>query len=103
LLESVTITETVEVPAVVGVPVMAPLAASARPAGSELPDATAQVYVPVPPVAARVVEYWTPTVAGGSGDVVVIVGPEATVSEHPVLVRLTGVGVVESWTLRVNG
>jgi hypothetical protein len=43
LLASVTITDTLIVPVVVGVPVMAPLAASVSPPGRELPDTKAQV------------------------------------------------------------
>jgi hypothetical protein len=43
----------VEVPAVVGVPVILPLAASASPAGSA-PTVTVHVFPPLPPLAVRV-------------------------------------------------
>jgi hypothetical protein len=58
-----------EVPAALGVPVMAPLADNDRPAG-RLPDASDQVYDPVPPVAASCAEYAEPTVPSAR-DVVV--------------------------------
>jgi hypothetical protein len=63
--ESVTVTMTDdEVPAVVGVPVMAPVDESMlRPAGNPVAD---QVYGVVPPVAATVAEYAVPTVPPGS-------------------------------------
>jgi hypothetical protein len=67
---------------------------SDTPAGSA-PAVTAQVYGVVPPLTETVGVYAVFTVAFGS-DVVPITGGEKTVSEHPVLVRLTGVGVVES-------
>jgi hypothetical protein len=51
--ESVTPTEKVMLPAVVGVPVIAPFAASDRPAGSE-PLLTVNVYGAVPPLAVTV-------------------------------------------------
>ena len=52
-LESVTVTEKLLDPAVVGVPVIAPLLPRVRPAGRELPLARLQVYGAVPPVAAK--------------------------------------------------
>ena len=53
------------VAAVVGVPVIAPVAAfNERPAG-RLPADTLNVYAPVPPVALTVCEYATPTVPLG--------------------------------------
>jgi hypothetical protein len=53
VLESVAVTEKLEVPAVVGVPVIAPFAASVRPVGSA-PVVTAQVIGVAPPVDCRV-------------------------------------------------
>ena len=50
---SFTCTVKLEAPAVVGVPVMLPFAARAKPAGSE-PVVVDHVYPPVPPVAAKV-------------------------------------------------
>ena len=55
--ESVTVTLVVEVPVVVGVPVMAPFVDRTRPVGSDEPLDTAHVYpVPDPPVEARTCE-----------------------------------------------
>ena len=50
--ESVTVTEKVEVPAVVGVPERRPVELRVRPAGGA-PVVTAQERAPVPPVAAN--------------------------------------------------
>ena len=52
---SVNFTVKLEVPGVVGVPVMTPEEDSVRPAGSD-PDATVQVYGAVPPLAERFCE-----------------------------------------------
>jgi hypothetical protein len=79
VLESVTITDTLEVPAELGDPVMTPVAVSQSPVGSELLDATAQVYVPLPPLATSGVEYAAPTYPVGSGDLVVIASGGFTV------------------------
>ena len=55
-----------DVAAVVGVPVIAPVAPfSERPAG-KLPAVTLNVYEPVPPVALTVCEYAVPTVPLGN-------------------------------------
>src|SRR5687768_10010066 len=62
----------VDVPAAVGVPTIAPTVWSDSPAGSE-PVTIDQLNVPLPPVAASVWLYATPTVPLGS-DVVTIVG-----------------------------
>ncbi|HYP08849.1 MAG TPA: hypothetical protein VER03_21640 [Bryobacteraceae bacterium] len=64
-----------DVPAVVGVPEMAPFDASVSPAG-KIPAETAQLYGGVPPVAPRLAEYGWPTLPLAS-DVVVIVGAPA--------------------------
>jgi hypothetical protein len=62
---SVAVTVKLDVAAVVGVPVIAPVAAlSERPAG-KLPAETLNVYEPLPPVALTVCEYATPTVPFG--------------------------------------
>ena len=54
------------VAAVVGVPVIAPLAAfNERPAG-KVPAETLNVYEPLPPIALTVCEYAVPTVPLGS-------------------------------------
>src|SRR5690242_17859929 len=50
LLASVAVTSKLDVPAAVGVPVIAPPAVSVRPVGREPLD-TAKVYGPVPPLA----------------------------------------------------
>src|SRR5262245_48476329 len=63
---SVTCTTNEDVPAVVGVPLMTPVAPfSARPADS-VPDAIVHVYAGTPPAAARVVVYAPPAVPPGS-------------------------------------
>ena len=56
---------------VVGIPLITPVVDSDRPCGSA-PETIAQVYV-VPPVAASTAEYKTFNLAGGSGELVVIV------------------------------
>jgi hypothetical protein len=76
--ESVTLGVKLNVPAVVGLPEIVPVAAaSVRPAGSA-PELMLQLCGVVPPLACSVVEYALPTVPPGS-NVVVIVGSEVTV------------------------
>ena len=55
VVESVTVTENGVLPAVVGVPLIAPAAESVNPAGRAVPLARIKVYGATPPVAARVV------------------------------------------------
>ena len=55
-----------EVAAVVGVPVIAPVAAFSDTPAGKLPAETLNVYEPVPPVALTVCEYATPTVPFGN-------------------------------------
>ena len=63
---SVAVIVKLDVAAVVGVPVIAPVAAfSDNPAG-RLPAETLKVYEPLPPVALTVCEYATPTVPLGN-------------------------------------
>jgi hypothetical protein len=66
---SVTFTVKFDVPAVVGVPLMVPLAERAKPAG-KVPTETVHVYGVVPPLAFSPCEYAVPAVAGGNEDVV---------------------------------
>ena len=54
------------VAAVVGVPVIAPVAAFSDSPAGKLPAETLNVYEPVPPVALTVCEYATPTVPLGN-------------------------------------
>src|SRR5215831_7720438 len=68
---SFTCTVKFAVPAVVGVPVMAPFAARVSPAGNA-PVVIDQVLPPAPPLAARVWLYAVPTVALGSDAVVTL-------------------------------
>jgi predicted RecA/RadA family phage recombinase len=68
---SFTCTVKLEVPAEVGVPLIAPLAASDKPAGSD-PTVVDHVFPPDPPLAARVCEYAAPTVPLGSDEVVTV-------------------------------
>ncbi len=65
-------------PAVVGVPVMAPLGAKVSPAGGD-PPVTDHVYGGAPPDAASVAEYEAPTTPGASGEKVVIASAAFTV------------------------
>jgi hypothetical protein len=83
LLAPVTRTVKVEVPAVVGVPLIAPPVDRERPAGRG-PEETDQLYGCVPPVAASVLLYAVPTVPAGKGLAVEIVGAAAALT-----VRLT--------------
>jgi hypothetical protein len=71
VLESVTWTVKLDDPAAVGVPESTPAVLSVRPAGN-VPTVTFQVNGDVPPVAAKVWLYATPTVPPTRGDVVVI-------------------------------
>ena len=75
-LESVTFTVNEEVPAVVGVPLICPVALSANPAG-KAPALIDQLYGVVPPLACSVVEYPLPTAAPGSEPVMTF-GSEVT-------------------------
>jgi hypothetical protein len=72
---SVTWNVMLEVPAVVGVPPITPVADKLRPAGS-VPEDTHQLYGAVPPVAVSVWLYAVPTVPAGS-EAVEIVGADA--------------------------
>ena len=75
---SFTCTVKLGLPAAVGVPVIAPLAASDRPAGSA-PAVLDQLLPPVPPLAESVWLYPTPTVPAGSDVVVTASGGGAMV------------------------
>jgi hypothetical protein len=96
LPESVAFTVTVDVPAVVGVPLTTqPL--SDNPAGS-VPAVTAQAYGEVPPATPMVAVYGTPTVAPGSvakvsvraaGETVITTGPEFVAGGFPESVTVT--------------
>jgi len=68
---SFTCTVKLEVPAAVGVPLIVPLVASDRPAGSE-PPAVDQVLPPVPPLAESGRLYALPTVPAGSDKVLIL-------------------------------
>jgi hypothetical protein len=95
LVESVTVTFTVLVPAAVGVPPIAPVAVlSVTPAGKPVAD---QVYGALPPVAASVTLYGEFTTPPGSV-AVEIVKAGAIVSDR-FLVADTCVGLVESVTV----
>src|ERR1017187_10179499 len=91
----------VAVPGAVGGPPISPVEAfSAKPAGN-VPAVNCHVKAPVPPVAARLCEYATPTWPLGKEAVVII-----RVAGVIVNVRLTlavCVGVLDSVTLNVNG
>src|ERR1022692_2785265 len=73
-LTSVTWMVKLKLPAVVGVPLICPVAEfSATPAG-RVPAGTLKVKGNVPPVITRVCEYLAPTVPCGNGEAVVIAG-----------------------------
>ena len=93
-------TVNVDVPAEVGIPVMAPPELSSSPAGSE-PEYSVQVYGGVPPVAASDWE-WGEVARPLVREVVVIESPAPMVMVS-VLVAVCGVGVAESvtWTVKV--
>jgi hypothetical protein len=78
LAASVTVTVNADVPALVGVPLIAPEGFSDRPDGNA-PDVTAQLYGGVPAVAASAPEYAMPTVPPGSGLAVIDGRPAPTV------------------------
>lgn len=74
---SFTVAFTVKGPAACGVPEITPPVEIVNPVGNPV---AVQVYpVPLPPVAVSVSEYAIPNSPFGSGEVVVIVGPEITV------------------------
>lgn len=99
LPESVTFTVTVEVPAVVGVPVTAQFVPRVRPAGS-VPAVIEQLYGEVPPLAPIVAEYGVPTVPPGSVPVVMVTAAGAMVMlTVPVAVPA---GLAESVTFTVS-
>jgi hypothetical protein len=93
---SVTWNVMLEVPAVVGVPPITPVADKLRPAGS-VPEDTHQLYGAVPPVAASIWLYAVPTVPAGREAVVIerataaglIVKVNAFVDETPLAVTWT--------------
>ena len=70
------------VPAVVGVPVIAPAADNVRPAGG-VPDVTDHMYGGAPPEAAKLWEYAVPTMPFGRGDAVVIASGGMIVRVNP--------------------
>lgn len=94
-LESVTFTVKLDTPAVVGVPVIAPvLLLRLKPAG-KLPEVVEYVRAPAPPVTAMLWLYAVPTTPAGSV-VVVIAGGALTVmlSEAAFVVSVTDVAVI---------
>ena len=73
LLVSVTVTEKLALPAALGVPEITPAALKLNPAGN-VPNVTANVGAPTPPLAVIVWLYAAPTVPASNGDAVEIVG-----------------------------
>ena len=92
--------------AVVGVPVIAPVAAFNESPAGKLPAETLNVYEPVPPVALTVCEYAVPSVPPGSvagftviAALIVTLYARAPVAPRPsvaVIVKLLVAAVVES-------
>lgn len=93
--ESVTVTETVEVPSVAGVPLIAPPADTLKSGGSPAAD---QVYGGTPPMAASCAEYPAPTCPFGSEDVVMVRGAAVTriVKDFDALAPSVSVTVTEN-------
>jgi len=89
--ESVTCTTKLLVPACVGVPVIAPVVAASDSPGGRVPEEMLQEYGPIPPVADKVAEYESPTVAFGRLEFVTMSGEGATVMDKPA-VAVAGVG-----------
>ena len=87
--ESVACTVKLEVPTVVGVPLSTPAVLSESPAGS-VPEASDQKYGCVPPAAASVWEYASPTVPPARLAVVTTSGAGATVTESPFVAVCVG-------------
>ena len=86
LAASVTCAVKLKLPALVGIPVMAPLVASnVRPAGKE-PDVMDQRYGGVPPTAFRLAEYAVPMAPPDRVGAVVIVSAEITESVNAFVV-----------------
>ncbi len=86
---SFTCTVKLEVPAAVGVPLMAPLGASVRPGGSE-PAFVDQLLPPVPPLAERLRLYGVPTTPAGSDMVLILSGAALRLrSINPAISRQT--------------
>jgi len=104
LVESSALNVVEVVPAVVGVPVIPPLALSERPAGNDEPPLRPQVYGAVPPEAVSAgAVYGCPTVPAGSEAVVIVTGVILAL-----MVKVFGaveavwlVGAVESVTVKV--
>src|ERR1700730_2769522 len=80
---SLTVTSKLNVPDVLGIPLITPVALRVTPEGSA-PSVTAQLYGGVPPWAVNVWEYCTPVVPLGS------CGPVLILSAAPLIVRLKG-------------
>ena len=96
--ESVTFTVTVELPAVVGVPLTAHPFIE-RPAGN-VPDVIVQLYGELPPVTPMVALYGTPTVPSGSVEAVRLSGAGLMVMVSLLLALC--VGLPESVTVTVT-
>jgi len=101
VLASTTWTEKAVLPALVGVPLIAPAEERVNPAGNEVPFARVKVYGVTPPAAVKVAEYAVFKVALGSVEVVrVRAGPPEMVSVSAAW-AVSG-GVKESVTTKVN-
>jgi hypothetical protein len=88
LVESVAVKVAVDVPAVVGLPVIWPVdVLKSNPAGRLV---AAHVIGLVPPVAARVALYAVPTTPPGSDAVVIVIGPTMVIDRFAVAVRCVG-------------
>lgn len=94
LPESVTFAVKPYVPLVVGVPEITPVEGLSESPGGKAPDEIDQVYGVVPPLAARVREYETPTLPLGSDEVVIVRGGICTVRVVPPVIPLKAAEMV---------
>ena len=88
LAESVTLIDSVNDPAVVGVPLMVPAAFNVSPGGREVEGV--HVYGAEPPEAVKTAEYGEPTSAGGSDAVTMLKAVPVTDTANRFEVRLPG-------------
>jgi hypothetical protein len=98
---SVTVSVTGEVPALVGTPVICPLAASANPAG-KVPVVTAHEYVGVPPLACTLKLYELFTVALGSVAVATANGAGLTLMLTCCVALIAGLPESVTFTVKVE-
>ena len=97
---SVALTVKVELPPATGVPEIVPAALRLRPVGSE-PEASAHVYVGVPPVAVSDCEYGAVARALGSVVVLMLRAAPTVIVNAWVAVWCVGVVLSVTWTVKL--